>query len=160
IESAESDLNSRLPGTLDVSVATSNYGAKLSRQDAAEYRTIYPGSDTEGCVRSGFAVQHNQHVGMVCPLEPRYLTESSFDVFIELARRRPDIRILVAGGGRYRDLYRQKADSEGITSQVQFTGYIPKSELRVVYEKLDVFVAPLATPRLLPTVTSAMQRGI
>jgi glycosyltransferase involved in cell wall biosynthesis len=117
--------------------------------------TIYPGSDLQAFSRKAAAIP-DDCIGMVYRLERDKLTARSIDVFIEVVRRRPSTRVLIIGGGRYLESYQRTVEDAGLRDAFTFTGYISYGELPAVYEKMCVFVAPVARESFGQVVPFAM----
>jgi PEP-CTERM/exosortase A-associated glycosyltransferase len=67
--------------------------------------------------------------------------------------QRPEIRVLLVGGGPQDAALRQQARDLGIDSQVMFTGRVPHSEVQRYYNLVDVLCYPRHKMRLTDLVT-------
>ena len=68
------------------------------------------------------------------------------DSFAHVLRRRPDARLVMAGGsGDQIDAMRSEAASRGIAGAVMFTGQRPSSEIPLYLRMADVLVSPRST---------------
>ncbi len=63
-----------------------------------------------------------------------------------LKKRLPAVRLIVGGGGRLLDYYRQVAESIGIGDNVLFAGFIPTEKLVEYYNGCKLFVLPSTDP--------------
>lgn len=70
-----------------------------------------------------------------------------------LAKRYPDIRLLLVGGGVQEDSLRSQAVAEGIADRVIFTGRVPHNRVQKYYELIDVLAYPRLPIRLTELVT-------
>jgi len=70
-----------------------------------------------------------------------------------LAAQRPDLRVLLVGGGPEDARLRQMAIDLGITDKVVFTGRVPHDQVQRYYDLLDVLVYPRLSMRLTDLVT-------
>ncbi|MBI5256413.1 MAG: glycosyltransferase, exosortase A system-associated [Burkholderiales bacterium] len=79
------------------------------------------------------------------------------DLLIEALRRmlptRPELRVLLVGGGPRDAALKAQAKDAGIADQVIFTGRVPHSEVQRYYELIDVLAYPRLPIRLTELVT-------
>jgi PEP-CTERM/exosortase A-associated glycosyltransferase len=71
----------------------------------------------------------------------------------ELSRERPDLRVLLVGGGPEDARLRQMAKDLDIVDKVVFTGRVPHDQVQLYYDLLDVLVYPRLPMRLTDLVT-------
>jgi PEP-CTERM/exosortase A-associated glycosyltransferase len=67
--------------------------------------------------------------------------------------QRPDVRLLLVGGGIQEENLRQAAAKLGIADRVVFTGRVPHAEVHRYYDLIDVLVYPRLSMRLTDLVT-------
>ena len=65
----------------------------------------------------------------------------------------PDVRLLLAGGGRQEDQLRQLARENGVANKVIFAGRVRHEEVPAFYAAVDVMVYPRVSDRLTEMVT-------
>jgi PEP-CTERM/exosortase A-associated glycosyltransferase len=70
-----------------------------------------------------------------------------------LLRRRPEVRVLLVGGGPQEDSLKAQALSLGIADKVVFTGRVPHAEVQRYYDLVDVLAYPRHSMRLTELVT-------
>ena len=70
-----------------------------------------------------------------------------------LAPRRPDLRVLLVGGGPQEAALRAQASAGGLGERVIFTGRVPHQEVQRYYELIDVLAYPRRSMRLTELVT-------
>jgi PEP-CTERM/exosortase A-associated glycosyltransferase len=70
-----------------------------------------------------------------------------------LQRQRPDIAVLLVGGGPEENNLRALAQQLGLGETVAFAGRIPQHEIRRYYDLVDLFVFPRVSTRLTELVT-------
>jgi glycogen synthase len=80
-------------------------------------------------------------------------------------QRRPDVRVLLVGGGPVEADLQALAGELGVRDKIVFTGRVPHSEVRRYYGVIDVLVYPRHSMRLTELVTplkplEAMAQGI
>jgi PEP-CTERM/exosortase A-associated glycosyltransferase len=71
----------------------------------------------------------------------------------DLCAQRPDLRVLLVGGGPEDARLRQMAKDLGIVDKVVFTGRVPHDQVQMYYDLLDVLVYPRLSMRLTDLVT-------
>ena len=75
------------------------------------------------------------------------------DALPAMLARRPDIRLLLVGGGHQEAALRAQAAALGVAQQVVFTGRVPHSEVQRYYNLVDVLCYPRHKMRLTDLVT-------
>jgi PEP-CTERM/exosortase A-associated glycosyltransferase len=75
------------------------------------------------------------------------------DAVPAMLARRPDLRVLLVGGGPQDQALRAQAERLGIAGQVVFTGRVPHSEVQRYYDLVDVLCYPRHKMRLTDLVT-------
>ncbi len=74
--------------------------------------------------------------------EPRYGVDVLARAFVRAAQTKPELRLILLGGGSMgRDL-RRILNSGGVIEQVLFGGYISQKELPRYYNMADVYISP------------------
>jgi PEP-CTERM/exosortase A-associated glycosyltransferase len=81
-----------------------------------------------------------------------------------LKRERPDLAVVLAGGGPAEDQLKTQAMRLGLDDAVIFAGRVPHQDIGTYYDLVDLFVYPRRAMRLTETVTplkplEAMARG-
>jgi glycosyltransferase involved in cell wall biosynthesis/SAM-dependent methyltransferase len=75
-------------------------------------------------------------------LEARMGLDTLVAAMAMLARRRPDIQLLIGGKGSQRRLLEEQVAALGLDKHVTFLGFIPETDLPRYYQAADVFVLP------------------
>ncbi|MCC6250699.1 MAG: glycosyltransferase, exosortase A system-associated [Rubrivivax sp.] len=75
------------------------------------------------------------------------------DAFAQLLPARPELRLLLVGGGPQDAALRAQAAAAGIADKVVFTGRVPHAEVQRYYELIDVLAYPRLPIRLTELVT-------
>jgi PEP-CTERM/exosortase A-associated glycosyltransferase len=86
------------------------------------------------------------------------------DALPEILRQRPDIRVLLVGGGPMEASLRQRASDLGVQESVTFVGRVKFDDIDRYYDLIDLFVYPRRKRRLTDLVTplkplEAMAKG-
>ncbi|WP_394788245.1 TIGR04063 family PEP-CTERM/XrtA system glycosyltransferase [Rhodoferax sp.] len=75
------------------------------------------------------------------------------DAFPKILARRPDVRLLLVGGGPQDAALKTQAQALGIQDKVVFTGRVPHAEVQRYYDLVDVLAYPRHSMRLTELVT-------
>lgn len=75
------------------------------------------------------------------------------DALPELIRQRPEVRVLLVGGGPQEANLRQQAERLGLANHVIFTGRVPHKEVGRYYDLINVLAYPRHQMRLTELVT-------
>lgn len=70
-----------------------------------------------------------------------------------LLQRRPDVRVLLVGGGPQDAALKAQAHALGVADKVVFTGRVPHAEVQRYYDLIDVLTYPRHSMRLTELVT-------
>lgn len=74
--------------------------------------------------------------------EPRYGVEVLARAFIQVARERQDVSLLLLGGGSQAGLIRQILEKGGVLERVTFAGQVSQKDLPRYYHLADLYVSP------------------
>jgi len=75
------------------------------------------------------------------------------DAFARLAPARPDVAVLLLGGGPQEQALRERAAALGVAGRVIFAGRVPHQDVNRYYDLIDVLVYPRHRMRLTELVT-------
>lgn len=75
------------------------------------------------------------------------------DALPQLLLRRPELRLLLVGGGPQEELLKERAVSLGVADKVIFTGRVPHRDVQRYYDLVDVLAYPRHSMRLTELVT-------
>lgn len=75
------------------------------------------------------------------------------DAMPALLEQRPEIRLLLVGGGPEESRIRERMDQLGLAEAVLFTGRVPHREVQRYYNLVDLFIYPRLPMRLTELVT-------
>ncbi len=71
----------------------------------------------------------------------------------QLLQRRPELRVLLVGGGPQETALKAQAQALGVADRVVFTGRVPHTEVQRYYDLVDVLAYPRHSMRLTELVT-------
>ena len=97
----------------------------------------------EGCTVLGFAGSFYGYEGLHLLVE----------AFAAMAPARPELRLLLVGGGPQEVALKAQAANTGLADRIIFTGRVPHSEVQRYYELIDVLAYPRLPIRLTELVT-------
>ncbi len=161
IENINTPVEPYVADSINSYVYVSDYVRKHYGKDDGKNITIYPGSNFNIFDRHGdIADIPDNCIGMVYRLEPDKLNIQSIDVFIKVAQRRPEIKVLIVGGGSFLETYRTAAIAGGVINSFTFTDYVSYEELPKLYEEMSIFVAPVWKESFGQVSPFAMNMGI
>ena len=73
--------------------------------------------------------------------EPLYGVDVIARAFVEAARQRPELRLMLLGGGSQGNLLRQILTDGGVLERVHFGGQVSQSELPRYYQMADLYIS-------------------
>ena len=93
-------------------------------------------------LRSGQAL-HSSLFTVLCnrAWEPLYGMDVLARAFVEAARQRPELRLMLLGGGSQGNLLRQILTDRGVLERVHFGGQVSQSELPRYYQMADLYIS-------------------
>jgi glycosyltransferase involved in cell wall biosynthesis len=74
--------------------------------------------------------------------EPRYGVDVLARAFVEVARKRADVGLLLLGGGSQAQVLRQILMNGGVLDRAQFAGQVPQADLPRWYHMADLYISP------------------
>jgi len=75
------------------------------------------------------------------------------EALISILEAKPEVRLLLVGGGPQEDLLKQRVQDLGLSGKVIFSGRIPHDQVQKYYDQVDLFVYPRISMRLTELVT-------
>ena len=97
----------------------------------------------DGCIVLGFIGSFYAYEGLDLLLQ----------ALPQILATRPEVRVLLVGGGIQEAALRAQAQSMGLQDKVVFTGRVPHAEVNRYYDLVDVLVYPRRSMRLTELVT-------
>ncbi|WBL65214.1 MULTISPECIES: TIGR04063 family PEP-CTERM/XrtA system glycosyltransferase [unclassified Thauera] len=97
----------------------------------------------EGCTTIGFVGSFYAYEGL----------DLLLDAFPALLAKRPDLRLLLVGGGPQDAKLKAQTERLGVADKVVFTGRVPHSEVSRYYDQIDLLAYPRHSMRLTELVT-------
>lgn len=138
-------------------------GDIAARGIASERITVIPNAVDASLFKFGMAAdpQLRRSLGLdgavVIGFAGSFYGYEGLDLLIEAVRRmlpsRPDLRVLLVGGGPQENNLRAQVAAAGLQGQVVFTGRVPHQEVQRYYELIDILAYPRLPIRLTELVT-------
>ena len=132
-----------------------------------QYSTIYSGFDLSAFfaakpspeLRSQYGIHSGDFVvGKIARLFELKGHDQIFEVFPEMVQKIPNIKLLLVGGGPYREQFETQLNEMGLRDRVIFTGLVPPSEVPGLVGIMDALVhlsKREGLPRALPQAMAA-----
>ena len=118
--------------------------------DTSEFRF---GAETDPALRNRLGLEGKTVIGFA----GSFYAYEGLDLLIEaaalLAPRRPDLRVLLVGGGPQEQALRALARARGLSDRVIFAGRVPHADVQRYYQLIDVLAYPRHRMRLTEIVT-------
>lgn len=118
--------------------------------DVAAFRF---GTQPDAALRTRLGLEGRAVVGFAGSFYGYEGLDLLIDAAAMLVPRRPDLRVLLVGGGPQEESLRALATQRGIADRVMFVGRVPHGEVQGYYDLIDVLAYPRHRTRLTETVT-------
>jgi glycosyltransferase involved in cell wall biosynthesis/SAM-dependent methyltransferase len=116
--------------------------SRFGKRDKSNF-TIYPGSNFKLFSRDATQPMPDDCIGMVYRLDIDKLDRKSIDVFIRVAQKRPQTKVIIVGGGYFLEPYKAAVRANKVERAFTFTGFVPYEKLTEYYKQMSLFVAPV-----------------
>lgn len=143
IENINTPIAPHLSDAVKRYVYVSDYVRNVFGRPDPSHVTIYPGSDFSHFMRADNESIPSDCVGMVYRLERDKLNEESIEPFILIAKKRPQTKVLIVGGGSLLLPFQQAVKDAEVEAQFEFTGYVEYDTLPDYYHRMSLFIAPV-----------------
>ncbi|HEV7915623.1 MAG TPA: TIGR04063 family PEP-CTERM/XrtA system glycosyltransferase [Albitalea sp.] len=121
--------------------------------NAVDVDTFTFGAEPDAVLRDQLGLRDATVVGFVGSYYAYEGLDLLLRAFAELRSQRPDLRVLLVGGGPQDDALKALATSLGIAGQVTFTGRVPHAQVQRYYDQIDLLAYPRHSMRLTELVT-------
>ena len=124
--------------------------AQVTRNKAVEYgmnpdcTIVFPWGVDLDHFKPNSSTSSEQALTLFCnrSWEPRYGVDVLAKAFIRAAKSKPELRLILLGGGSMGGTLRRILTAGGVIDQVLFGGYISQKELPRYYNMADVYISP------------------
>lgn len=138
----------------------SQYIKDIQHEHPNNETVIYPGTNIDEYQPNPERTEMPNSVGMVYRLWDDKIDQSTIEIFISLAKKRPSTLIYIVGGGFNFHHYVERVRQEGVRANFHFSGEIGYRDLHNWYDKFGIFVAPVHNESFGMVVPYAMSKNI
>ena len=121
--------------------------------NAVDIDTFEPGGTPDAALKASLGLDGATVLGFI----GSFYAYEGLDLLLAalpgLLRARPDVRVLLVGGGPQEDALEAQARQLGVADQVVFTGRVPHAEVQRYYDLVDILCYPRHSMRLTELVT-------
>ena len=121
--------------------------------NAVDIDAFAQGRGGDGVLKSSLGLKGAVVLGFIGSFYAYEGLDLLLEVLPDLLRRRPEIRLLLVGGGPQDATLKAQAARLGVVDKVVFTGRVPHSEVQRYYDLIDLLVYPRHSMRLTELVT-------
>lgn len=119
-----------------------NKAVKKLNSDISDIRVIAFGIDLDKFYYSDRPARDIVEIGIAKSLRPKYGIDILLKAFKELSGLHKNIRLSIAGKGKYEDEYVKMAEELQISDLVKFEGFIDHDKLPEFFSRIDIFTMP------------------
>jgi PEP-CTERM/exosortase A-associated glycosyltransferase len=121
--------------------------------NAVDIDRFEPGGAPDEALKSRLGLAGANVVGFIGSFYAYEGLDLLLQALPDLLRRRPEVRLLLVGGGPQEEALKAQAKSLGVADKVVFTGRVPHAEVQRYYDLVDVLAYPRHSMRLTELVT-------
>jgi PEP-CTERM/exosortase A-associated glycosyltransferase len=121
--------------------------------NAVNIRKFKYGAEPKQSLREDLALQNKIVLGFIGSFYAYEGIPLLLEALPKILVEKPQVRLLLVGGGPQEALIKQKAIQLGIENQVIFTGRVSHDQVQDYYNQVDIFVYPRLPMRLTELVT-------
>jgi PEP-CTERM/exosortase A-associated glycosyltransferase len=121
--------------------------------NAVDIEAFDPGGQPDEALKAKLGLAGKSVVGFIGSFYAYEGLDLLLDALPALLQQRPDVRVLLVGGGPQDAALKAQAQRLGVADQVVFTGRVPHAEVQRYYDLVDVLAYPRHSMRLTDLVT-------
>lgn len=121
--------------------------------NAVNIESFEPGGLPDAALKSRLGLQGTSVVGFIGSFYAYEGLDLLLDALPGILAQRPDVRVLLVGGGPQDTALKAQVQRLGLTDKVVFTGRVPHSEVQRYYDLIDILAYPRHSMRLTELVT-------
>ncbi len=121
--------------------------------NAVDIESFTPGGRPDPALQARLGLGGATVVGFIGSFYAYEGLDLLLDALPALLQRRPEVRVLLTGGGPQDEALRAQAQRLGLADKVVFTGRVPHAEVQRYYDLVDVLAYPRHSMRLTELVT-------
>ena len=121
--------------------------------NAVDTAAFEPGGTADAALKTKLGLDGATVVGFIGSFYAYEGLDLLLDALPALLKSRPELRVLLVGGGPQDAALKAQAQRLGVAGQVVFTGRVPHAEVQRYYDLIDVLAYPRHSMRLTELVT-------
>ena len=121
--------------------------------NAVDIESFEPGGLPDVVLKARLDLQGASVIGFIGSFYAYEGLDLLLDALPGILARRPDVRVLLVGGGPQDAALKAQAQRLGVADKIVFTGRVPHAEVQRYYDLVDVLVYPRHSMRLTELVT-------
>ena len=121
--------------------------------NAVNIDTFTPSGEPDAALRRELGLEGCEVLGFIGSFYAYEGLDLLLQALPEILRQRPQVRVLLVGGGPQDAALKAQAKALGLEDHVRFTGRVPHQEVGRYYDQVDVLTYPRHAMRLTETVT-------
>ena len=121
--------------------------------NAVDIESFEPGGQPDAALAGRLGLAGATVVGFIGSFYAYEGLDLLLDALPALLMRRPEVRVLLVGGGPQDAALKAQAQALGLADKVVFTGRVPHTEVQRYYDLVDVLAYPRRSMRLTELVT-------
>jgi PEP-CTERM/exosortase A-associated glycosyltransferase len=121
--------------------------------NAVDIEKFEPGGEPDEALKAELGLAGRTVVGFIGSFYAYEGLDLLLDALPSLLAQRPDVRVLLVGGGPQDEALKAQAQRLGVADKVVFTGRVPHQEVQRYYDLVDVLAYPRHSMRLTELVT-------
>lgn len=121
--------------------------------NAVDIESFEPGGLPDHTLKTGLGLQGASVIGFIGSFYAYEGLDLLLDAMPGILARRPDVRVLLVGGGPQDAALKNQAQRLGVANKIVFTGRVPHAEVQRYYNLVDILAYPRHSMRLTELVT-------
>lgn len=121
--------------------------------NAVDIDSFEPGGQPDAALKTRLGLDGASVIGFIGSFYAYEGLDLLLDALPGILRQRPEVRVLLVGGGPQDDALKAQAQRLGVADTVVFTGRVPHAEVQRYYDLVDVLAYPRRSMRLTELVT-------
>jgi len=140
-------------------IFVSHFAQSIQKKTFKNATVIYPGVDTN-LFKPERTISKINNIGLVYRLTNDKLNEETIDYLVQIAKSAPQVFFHIVGSGPNFSVYVRKIRQAGLRSRFRFYGWVPYAKLPSIYNRIDLYLAPVHTESYGIVVPYAMAKNI
>ncbi len=121
--------------------------------NAVDIQNFEPGGEPDAALKASLGLEGATVLGFIGSFYAYEGLDLLLQALPQILARRPEVRVLLVGGGPQDAALRAQAQLLGVADKVVFTGRVPHAEVNRYYDLVDVLAYPRHSIRLTELVT-------